>query len=262
MPRFIYTDEMVAYVTKQYQLVGIHDVTLRFNAKFGLNKTVKAMQSLLKNRNITTCRKQGDLNRGKTTLLNKEQIAYFKRVYVEHSAETALAMLNAEFGIDVRLKQIRSFCKNHGITSGRTGQFKKGHVPFHTGTKGLVKPNSGSFKKGQQPHNHQPVGAERINSEGYHYIKVAEPTVWRCKHHILWEQHNGIIPKNHIVRFIDGNRDNITIENLMLISQTMNSILNNYYRFMDFEPEALPTVILMARLQEKSNQLKRASDEK
>jgi len=40
------------------------------------------------------------------------------------------------------------------------GHFKKGHVPWSTGTKGLVKPNKGNFKKGQTPWNKGKIGLQ------------------------------------------------------------------------------------------------------
>ena len=43
---------------------------------------------------------------------------------------------------------------------------------------------------------------------------MAEPRTFKAKHRILWEQHHGPIPKGVNIVFIDGNTDNIVIENL------------------------------------------------
>ena len=45
------------------------------------------------------------------------------------------------------------------------GHFKKGHVPWLTGTKGLVKANKGSFKKGQTPWNKGKKGVQIQSAE-------------------------------------------------------------------------------------------------
>ena len=74
------------------------------------------------------------------------------------------------------------------------------------------------FKKGQSPANTVPIGSERRTNGGYILVKVAEPNVWKQKHRILWEQHHGRIPKGMNIVFIDGNTDNITIENLRMES--------------------------------------------
>lgn len=104
----------------------------------------------------------------------------------------------------------------------KKGQFKKGHVPQNKGKKWdeyLSKEKQeiirrSSFKKGYVPPNHKPVGYERKTKDGYWEVKVAEPRTFKSKHRILWEQHHGPIPKGVNIVFIDGNTDNITIENL------------------------------------------------
>jgi len=45
-----------------------------------------------------------------------------------------------------------TFQKGHPKYTSK-GDFKKGHIPWNKGTKGLMKPNSGSFKKGNIPWN-------------------------------------------------------------------------------------------------------------
>lgn len=42
---------------------------------------------------------------------------------------------------------------------------------------------------------------------------------WRRLHHIVWEEHNGPIPKGKCVTFKDGNQLNCDISNLMLASR-------------------------------------------
>jgi len=58
-------------------------------------------------------------------------------------------------------------------------------------------------------------------------VKVSErnpyndcPSGWyRHKHVILWEKYNGLVPDGYCVRFKDGDRMHITIENLVLVSR-------------------------------------------
>ena len=77
------------------------------------------------------------------------------------------------------------------------------------------------------------VGSERINVDGYIEIKVAEPNRWRVKHRVIWEQHNGAIPRGFNVQFKNHNPLDCRIENLYLISKaeqmrTENSFLARY----------------------------------
>lgn len=90
------------------------------------------------------------------------------------------------------------------------------------------------FQKGAKPHNHKPVGSTRIdNKDGYVSIKVAEPKEWQLLHRYIWEQANGPIPKGMNVQFIDGNRYNIQLNNLELVSKQANMERNTIHRYPD-----------------------------
>ena len=116
-------------------------------------------------------------------------------------------------------------------------RFKKGSVPPNKGKKMspevYEKVKETMFKKGHSPVNHREVGSERINVDGYIETKVAEPNVWRLKHRIIWEQHNGVIPAGYNVQFKNHNTQDCRIENLYIISKaeqmrTENSLVARY----------------------------------
>jgi hypothetical protein len=68
-----------------------------------------------------------------------------------------------------------------------------------------------------------PIGSERITRDGFIQRKVSdagnESQKWRPVHHLIWEEHNGPVPKMHIILFKDGNKRNTVIENLVCISK-------------------------------------------
>ena len=116
-------------------------------------------------------------------------------------------------------------------------RFKKGSIPPNKGKKMspeiYEKVKETMFKKGNSPVNHREVGSERINVDGYIEIKVAEPNMWRLKHRLIWEQHNGIIPEGCNVQFKNHNTLDCRIENLYLISKSEqmrneNSLMARY----------------------------------
>lgn len=138
---------------------------------------------------------------------------------------------NETFGANLDRKALHSTLNRHKIQSGRDGRFPKGNQPYNTDMKGNRYSLSTEFKKGNLPTNYKPVGTERITQDGKHWVKVADPRTWKEKHVLLWEQHHGPVPKGHVLLFKDQNSDNITLENLQLISRKLLLRLNrNKYR--------------------------------
>lgn len=142
-------------------------------------------------------------------------------------------------------------------TYGTSTRFKKGSVPPNKGLPmpkhvyDKVKPTM--FKKGNKPHNTQPVGTIHYRDDRggktYAYIKIADSD-WRLMHRVVWEQHNGPIPRGHIVRFKDGNTMNWDIANLEMISQHNNMELNTIQRYPD---EVQQVMKLNCKLKRKIN---------
>lgn len=143
------------------------------------------------------------------------------------------------------------------------GCIKKGNIPINKGKKWddyLTKEQQEqcrktTYKKGNIPCNHKPIGFERINVDGYIEIKVAEPNLFKLKHRVIYEQNFGEIPKDHIVIFADGNKQNLTPNNLILISKSENLILNsNKLRFN--KEELTKSGVLIAKVIDKVNKVK------
>jgi hypothetical protein len=55
-----------------------------------------------------------------------------------------------------------------------------------------------------------------VDTSGYTHIK-GEAGIWRLEHRVIWAKANGIVPDGYIVKFIDGNKKNVTLENLRLV---------------------------------------------
>jgi len=159
---------------------------------------------------------------GQNRLLTPEQHEYFVRKNKGRSQADMVRLMKKRFGLELTEKQINTYRKNHHLHSGRTGQFEKGHVSWNKGKHFDVGGRSVEtrFKKGQRPHNYMPVGSERINTEGYVDIKIADPNKWKAKHVLLWEALHGPRPKGYKIIFADGNKLNVTAENLLLVSSS------------------------------------------
>lgn len=92
----------------------------------------------------------------------------------------------------------------------------------------LKQPNAGNFKKGHTPHNTNYNGHERITKDGFIMIRLSKGT-YVLKSRFIWEQHNGPLQENEIIRFKDGNKLNCNIENLYKANRT-DLVLQNVNR--------------------------------
>jgi hypothetical protein len=148
-------------------------------------------------------------------------------------------MFNKKYGMNLKVSTMISLSDRHGLHNGRDTrlnkgyeptQFKRGQAPFNKGRKGVFLggkvAKAAQFKKGHRPWNYQPVGTERVNGDDYVDIKIADPNKWKGKHILIWEKHNGPVPKGHPVIFGDGNRRNFDLENLILVSRKQLVRLN------------------------------------
>lgn len=157
------------------------------------------------------------------------EIEFLREITPGRSNKEITEMFNKKFGLNQSKKAISAIRKKYKISTGLTGQFEKGFTPWNKGLKGLqMGGKETQFKKGNIPINYRPVGSERINVDGYTEIKVADPNKWRLKHQVIWEEHHGKIPKNHNVIFGDGDKSNLNIDNLLLITKAQMLYLNRH----------------------------------
>ncbi|MED3325938.1 HNH endonuclease signature motif containing protein [Bacillus thuringiensis] len=160
-------------------------------------------------------------------LYTEEQKRFLTENIKGRTRKELCKMFNDYFNLSLGLNQIIAYIKNNGLSSGVDTRFMKGQDSWNKGTKGICAGGiKTQFKKGQKPHNYKPVGSERINSDGYVDVKIADPNKWRAKHRLIWEEQNGPIPKGYVIIFGDGNRRNFQQDNLILVSKSQLAILN------------------------------------
>jgi len=162
---------------------------------------------------------------------------------------------NKKFGTQQKKETMRAYCQNRGYRNGRDTRFAKGKVKDngHRFTKDDTRGIPYRFKKGHEPLFELPLGTKRLHN-GYEIIKYKSPNKWQYTHKWLWEKHNGKIPDKHVVMFKNGNRENITIDNLEMISMGQLAVLNRK-RLISKEPELTEVAINISKLIIKSAQL-------
>ena len=160
-------------------------------------------------------------------------------------------LLNKKFNLNLNNDSVSNaksrILKKYGInlrTNINRGCFVKGQISFNKGKKwdeymskkGQENSKKTCFKKGNIPQNHREVGSERVNVDGYLEIKVEEPNVWNLKHRVIYEENYGTIPEGYKVIFADGNKKNLDINNLILVSSAEELHMNrDKLRFNDTE---------------------------
>lgn len=198
------------------------------NARFNLDFTESAMKSYKTNHHLKSGT-PGGLPAGHATDVFPQAIADYIRENYKGVGNTEMARrLNKIFGTSYTVKQINSFYKNHKLNSGLNGRFEKGHVPANKGKKGVCAPGCErtQFQKGNLPATTKPIGYERVSKDGYVEVKVKmRPSRPDCndnfvaKHRLIWEQAYGPIPPDCVVIFKDGNRRNLDLSNLTLVTK-------------------------------------------
>jgi hypothetical protein len=143
-------------------------------------------------------------------------------------------LFNRRFGLNLNVGRIKDTLGRHGLNNGRDCRFRPGQTSHNKGKTGVYFTGSekGWFKPGNKPWTHKPVGAERVNGDGYIDVRIRNPTGkpwknWKAKHRIIWEKAHGKIPRGHAVIFADGDKRNFALENLLLVSRAELAVMNS-----------------------------------
>lgn len=230
-----------------------------FNKKFGTNITEGQIKSYKQNHKI-----KSQVARKRRTkpdcLFTNEQEDFIKMHVVGRHNQELTELVNEKFGLSITSKQMKIWKHNRGLSSGLQGS--EGTAPPNKGTKGIynVGGNKTSFKPGHKPINYKPVGSERIDRDGYVLMKVQDEGPWhkrwRHKHKVVWEKEHGTIPRSHKLLFADQNRRNITLDNLILVSNKQMATLNKK-GLLSANPDLNRTGIIMADLYQKISERKK-----
>lgn len=130
-------------------------------------------------------------------------------------------------------------CRLKGNVGAGT-RFRPGHTSWNKGMKGLdIGGKQTRFKpgtlNGRALDQVKPIGFERLSKEGYLQRKVNNDLPfnrrWKFVHVILWEEANGPVPAGHMLAFINGDRTDIRLDNLQLITRREMMQRNSYHQY-------------------------------
>lgn len=211
-----WTNEQLAVLDNEYPTADLKELAVR------LGKTPEAIKAKALIRKL-----KRSLN---VRVWSPDKRQKLISLYPDHTNLEIASMLGstesavAGMAFKLKLRKSAKFLFEHSSK----GFFPKGHQPMNKGRKQteymsdaqIEKTKATRFRKGHIPKNHKPVGYERITRDGYIEVKTAEPNVFEPKHRLVWVEYNGEIPSGYNIQFKDGNRQNVSIENLYMISRS------------------------------------------
>jgi hypothetical protein len=139
-----------------------------------------------------------------------EEIRFIRKNIAKRSYAEMTDLFNRHFGLRGKKRltfgQMKGTLIRRGISNGLSGRFLPGCTSA----------------------NRKPIGTECTGGGGYVVIKTADPSVWKYKHVVIWEKARGTIPKDHVIMFADGNKLNIRLSNLLIVSRKERGVMNRY----------------------------------
>lgn len=167
-----------------------------------------------------------------------DKIALLRARYPDEKAAVLAVVIGAPVhtvyakAVALGLKKSAAFyaSPDNGRLTGETGKSSRltpGHTPWNKGLKGVAMGGKATqFKPGHRGGRaaeiYRPIGSEEVR-DGYLYRKISDSGVmhkrWRLVHVMNWEAVHGLVPRGHILHFLDGNRMNTAVENLELVSR-------------------------------------------
>lgn len=228
-----------------------------FYKRFNRQITKEAVHSYKTNHHIKSGTTRGR-NAWSGPLWKPELVTFLKQNNQGKTAQELAELINQTFSMNLTADQIKAVRARLKIKSGLTGYFPKGHTPQNKGRKGYCAPGceKGWFQKGQRSWNHAEVGDEAWTTDGYLKVKIAEPNIWKHKHVLEWEKHNGKVPEGFMLTFRNGDHADCSVENLTLITKAENSIMNNQHLRSE-NAELTDSGIFLARLKNKISKVEK-----
>lgn len=238
MAVYKYPDEIEPFVREHSKVLRDADLAELVNETFGTHFTKDSMKAYRGNHKI-----RNDLGHGLTSEEYEARhypqgmLAYIRDNSWNVSSKDMAERVNEKFGTSFTATAMKQFRQRHGIKSGLTGWFRKGHPPGNKGKRmeefaspeAIARSAKTRFKPGHRPKNEKPLGTIAKTKDGYLIRKISMTGTqwerWEFIHRRVWEDHNGPIPDGMYITFKDGNKENVSIENLMMITRAENQAM-------------------------------------
>lgn len=237
-----YPKEVHAYIREHEKDLPLDKMAEDLNARFGTEFTYRKLKSYYQNHKLHV----GARKECKRELWTPDAVQIVEE-YIEGRTHQAMAeLLTEKTGRTYTAKQVLAYCKRYHLHNGFTGHFEKGRPSRNKGLtwdeimspEAQQRSRATCFKVGDLPHNYAPVGSISRTTDGFLIRKVKDTGKqherWEFVHRLVYEENFGTIPEGCIIIFKDGNRENCSPENLMLVTMQENAVMNKHgYRSTD-----------------------------
>lgn len=222
-----YQDIHEKWFLENYKKYHSYDrITEDFNAAFGLSKSKSAvMQHMKKYLGISL--ETDKIAERYTAPQKKWLIENFKKVgtYKELTEK-----FNDRFGRDKSPENIRDLCGKQLKLTGMKNPtvFRKGNIKEQCPI-GTIRETQG-------------MKYIKVKDNLYSYISGYQEPYWMPVPKKIWQDHFGPVPEGKIVICLDGNKDNLAVENLYCIDRRISIIMAKNHWYTDNRDNTLAAI--------------------
>lgn len=232
---FAYSDEELQFLKANCKMLRA-ELHVQFEEKFDRKVTLAAINSVCKRNGWYSGRK------AKGGSHYAPEVLQFLSDHRDMPRKELVETVNTKFDLGMTYDAVTNLCVRRGFSSKLTGRFGE-----HDG-----------WRKAHES-NEKPIGYEtKPDARGRVYVKVGQPSQYKLKHHVIWEQHFGIIPENHVIVFQDGDDTNFQPSNLIAVHRGAIGTLNRRYKPQQADKEIKPLLLTMAQIDHKIYQKEHA----
>lgn len=264
-----YPPEVHEFIQEHVKGVTCAELARMTNEACGTDFDEVRMHAYKHNHHLKSGTKTGK-PKGWSPVYPEDMADYMRSIAKGRNCHEIAKLINEHYGKQIiDASRVRAFKKNHGITSDIDTRFKKGQESPTKGKKqtdfmspeAIERSKATRFKKGNTPPNLLQVGSIVKSTDGYllrkKQMEGAQWERWEFLHRAVWEENNGPIPEGMMVSFKDKNKENCSIDNLMLISNAENLELHRMglrFEDPDLTEAGLNVVKLRIKTRERRNE--------
>ena len=184
-------------------------LTAMLNDKFGHNLSVEKVRSYTK---------RSGLNRViRTMITDGPEHDWIARHQLDTPRNELTATFNKRFGKSISIMQMNGYCHRKGLYMDE-----------------IIR-------------NRKPVGTVKRHGR-FLNIKI-NATQWQTLHRFTWERYHGKkVPEGFMIAFADGNSDNVDIDNLVCVPESISLVISHNNKANTSDPNLNKAIMLTEAL--------------